>query len=189
MKQDNMLNEIVESLVNDSLDFKENKIQLFKNYGQMDPFYLLGDDFIVEDDDENIMNFLTNRMRGYSANIIQEKSENNRIYWRDNDEVTQNKTHYLGKTIVDTLAIEIDDGIQIYNSFGRPINSSDRPKLITDKTFEESLHDLKNVSESLVKKVLNLYNDKLQQRNKTRYVPLILKDNVVEQNRNYNILK
>lgn len=187
IKQD-VLSQIVNKLAREGLSSKQNKIQIFKNYGQMDPNYLFGEDFVIDQGDESFVDLLSNRMRGYSANIITQKSADNRIYWQDNDEVTQNKTHYLGKTLVDTLALETEDGVIIYNSFGRPLNHSDRSKIISDKTFEQTLSDLKNVTEGVVKKVIALYDQKINESYK-KGEPLLLKDKVIEQNRNYNIMK
>lgn len=186
MKNNNLLIGIVKKLVQDGLKGRENKIQLFKNYGQMDPFYLLADDLDL-DENENITSFLTNRMRGYSANIIQRKSADNRIYWQGNDELTQTDTHYLGKTLIDTLAVETGKGIQIYSSFGKPISSSDKPVLITDKDFNENLADLKNVSQEFVQAVFKAYQNNLDKTIRKDFAPLTIKKNVVERNRNYNI--
>ena len=192
MNKEDELSNIVDSLVKDGLEHRNNKVQVFKNFGQMDPQFLL-DEFVflgMEDVEEFTNNERSDRMRGYSANIIREKSKSNRIYWSGNDEVAQNYTHFLGRTLVDNLALKTDEGIEVYMNFGQPINKTTKPQLITDKAYEAVLQDLKNATSDTVSKVIESYNQKASEKGRFRgFSPLELKEMTVEQNRNYDLTK
>ena len=201
MKNEKALTEIVKSLVKDSSNKRQNKIQIFKNIGQMDPSYFSPQDTVglessyfgnvdnLDDLEQALSDEFTQKMRGYSANIWTQKTSDNRIYWNGNDNVIQNDTHYLGKTIFDSLALETEKGIIIYSSTGRPLRSSDKISVVSDKEFGEVLGDLKGATQDKVKKVIDMHKEEINKRVfRDVAKPAYVNESIIEQNRNYNIL-